>query len=281
MCMVWGWYIQIDMQLFVVSLMLLWLYAEVNKKVFAGVTVATMIGTIVYCFVRCQTRDYHVIGNLDGANNPNSDKYYLDLYNKPWSRTGPYFLGLCVGIYYYNYTERKHAKEAPDRLETAMRCRLVRWFCFVAGLALVCVITYAPRSLLHQIQWTQFENSLYLSMGRISYSFGVCLMTLPMLLGYSNPLQTFLEWDILQFMSKLAFSCYLIHYAILTGFILDVRTSQYVNPQLILINGIAHLGPILVAGLILSLAVELPLGAICDSLLGRKRTSSHKKQRSD
>lgn len=106
MCMVWGWYIQIDMQLFIASLFLLWLYAEVNKKVFAGATGAIMVAGIIYCFVRCQTQDYHVIGNLDGANNANTDNYYLDLYNKPWSRTGPYLLGLLMGIYYYNYKER-------------------------------------------------------------------------------------------------------------------------------------------------------------------------------
>lgn len=71
MCMVWGWYIQIDMQLFLVGLVLLWLYAEIDRRAFVVGSAAVMLGGIIYCFVRCQTQGYHVVGNLDGANNPN------------------------------------------------------------------------------------------------------------------------------------------------------------------------------------------------------------------
>lgn len=53
MCMVWGWYIQIDMQLFLVSLLLLWLYTSLNRKIFGAVTTLLVIGGITYCFVRC------------------------------------------------------------------------------------------------------------------------------------------------------------------------------------------------------------------------------------
>lgn len=113
-------------------------------------------------------------------------------------------------------------------------------------------------------------------MGRLGYSFGVCLLTLPMMLGYSNPLKTLLEWSLLQYISKLAFSCYLIHYAILSVLVYNVRTSQYVNPELTLIRGVSDLGPILLAGLVLSLTIEFPLGAIFDLLLGRKQPSRHK-----
>ena len=106
-------------------------------------------------------------------------------------------------------------------------------------------------------------------------------MTLPLLLGYSNPLGTVLELTVLQYISKLAFSCYLIHYAILSAFVYDVRTSQYVNPELTLIRGVSDLGPILLAGLFLSLTIEFPFGSIFDSFLGRKQPPRHNKDRSD
>lgn len=89
-----------------------------------------------------------MIGNLDGANNPNSNDYYLDLYNKPWSRTGPYLLGLLVGIYYYHYKERETLKAHKDVLERIMEYRIARWLCFAAGLAIIVSLTWAPHSLL-------------------------------------------------------------------------------------------------------------------------------------
>lgn len=76
-----------------------------------------------------------------------------------------------------------------------------------------------------------------------------------MLLGYSNPLKTLLECTVFQYISKLAFSCYLIHYAILSALVYNVRTSQYVNPALTLIRGTADLAPILAAGFILAVTI--------------------------
>lgn len=66
MCLVWGWYIQIDMQLFVLSLFLLYIYAVHSRKVFYLLLFALPIAGISYVFARCMIQGYHVIGNLDG-----------------------------------------------------------------------------------------------------------------------------------------------------------------------------------------------------------------------
>lgn len=55
MCMVWGWYIQIDMQLFILSILLLFIYAEYSHKVFYFLILALPVAGVSYVFSRCQS----------------------------------------------------------------------------------------------------------------------------------------------------------------------------------------------------------------------------------
>lgn len=102
MCMPWAWYLQIDMQLFILSIGLLWLYLKVNRRVCYLLMMAIVISGMSFCFSVCYKNNYHVIGgfDVDGMLNPNEANSYLDIYNKPWSRTGPYLIGLMTGLYY-------------------------------------------------------------------------------------------------------------------------------------------------------------------------------------
>lgn len=157
MCIVWGWYIQIDMQLFILSILLLYIYCEHSRKIFYFLLMALSIAGISYVFARCLTQGYHVIGNLDGDGGPNDANSYLDVYNKPWSRVAPYFLGLAVGVYYFNYNERKVSKSLnQDILCRIMRYKYVRYAFFIIGVALIAIITYLPHSLFIGIKWSQF-----------------------------------------------------------------------------------------------------------------------------
>lgn len=134
-----------------------------------------------------------MIGNLSGDGGPNDANSYLDIYNKPWSRVAPYFIGLLVGVYYFNFNELKASKSLnQDFLYRVMKYRLVRYAFFVIGLTLVIVITYLPHQLFIGNKWAQIGHSLYTSLGRVGYCLGFSLILLPMLLGYSNPLQVFL-----------------------------------------------------------------------------------------
>lgn len=110
-----------------------------------------------------------------------------------------------------------------------------------------------------------------MAFSRTLFVIGVSLVTLPMLLGFSSPLKVFLEWSVWQHMSKLAYSAYLIHYAMLTTFVLNVRTSQYVEPSLEIISGFVDLVPILAAAMYLSLTVEFPFGAMFDSIFKKNK----------
>ncbi len=64
-----------------------------------------------------------------------------------------------------------------------------------------------------------------MAFSRTLFVVGLSLVTLPMLVGFANPLKIFFEWSFWQYLSKLAYSGYLIHYSMLLGFVLNVKTS--------------------------------------------------------
>ena len=50
MCMGWGWYIQNDMQLFVVSILLLFVYSK-SPKISKLLTLLLTLGSLIWTFV--------------------------------------------------------------------------------------------------------------------------------------------------------------------------------------------------------------------------------------
>jgi hypothetical protein len=191
----WTWYINVDMQLFVVSLILLviyvqnWRYSRLLSKILGTIVI---FGTMVYVFVQCQIHEYQMLGSL-GGDAQTQDDYSTKIYVKPWSRAAPYMLGLYVGIFFLSYQTASKAGYETWYIKL-YKLRWVRIVSTVIGLFLIGLYVYAPYKLLNLLTtWTQLEHSLFLSTGHFGYTFGLFLVLMPMFLGYSNPIQTILE----------------------------------------------------------------------------------------
>jgi hypothetical protein len=98
MCMGWGWYLQNDMQIFVFSVFILFLYGVSRFWSFMFTFISVCIS---FAYTMQQTFDHqylyttHLTDFLSGYGN-----YMSDLYIKPWSRCPPYLFGLLFGIFY-------------------------------------------------------------------------------------------------------------------------------------------------------------------------------------
>lgn len=101
-CMGWGWYLQNDMQLFLVSLILLFVYSikPIVSKILIGLL---SLGAIIFTYVWTYDHDVYVISHLNDFSTWGD--YMLNVYMKPWARAPPYMVGLFLGIIYYEYLE--------------------------------------------------------------------------------------------------------------------------------------------------------------------------------
>lgn len=100
MCMGWSWYLQADIQLFIVCIFLLYLFKK-SKPLYYLLIGLMIAGSSLYLFILCQENGFQIYWNEQ--NFPQMMKYVLGAYLKPWSRCSGYLIGLIFGQKYSEY----------------------------------------------------------------------------------------------------------------------------------------------------------------------------------
>lgn len=96
-CMGWGWYLQNDMQLFVISLVFLFIYSI--KQWLSKLTILiAIISSCIYTYIWTFNHNITVITHLNDFANWNV--FMENIYMKPWARAPPYLYGLLVGVFF-------------------------------------------------------------------------------------------------------------------------------------------------------------------------------------
>lgn len=102
MCMGWGWYLQNDMQIFIISIPILYLYARQRKAAYILIQFL-IVASLIYNFVEVQVNEYITV-----THRPDFDKwdsYFPNVYIKPWTRCPPYLYGLTLGLLYMEHID--------------------------------------------------------------------------------------------------------------------------------------------------------------------------------
>ena len=101
-CMLWGWYLQNDMQMFVYSLFLLLIY---SKSRFWGCMSIVLSVAASFAYTMQVTFDggFHTLVKLSDASG--WQQYVDSAYMQPWSRCPPYLYGLLLGLLYMELTQ--------------------------------------------------------------------------------------------------------------------------------------------------------------------------------
>lgn len=97
MCLGWGWYLQNDMQIFVASLPILYIYTK-NRKWAFGTIFLIITLSLLYNFIQAEINGYIVVTHMSDL--ANYHKYFVNVYIKPWFRCPPYLYGLLLGLFY-------------------------------------------------------------------------------------------------------------------------------------------------------------------------------------
>ncbi len=102
-CMGWGWYIQNDMQMFIVSMLGFFIYDAKHRKsrILAKMFyVVLLFGSLIAAFIYITSIEAKIITSLDDLIAPSQAKYQQNYYIKPWFRWPVYIFGLLLGIFY-------------------------------------------------------------------------------------------------------------------------------------------------------------------------------------
>ncbi len=96
--MAWGWYLQNDVQLFIMSIALLYIY-QLKPIIMKALIWTLMIASLVFAFI--WTFNHNVIVSTHLSDFDRWGTFFADVYSKPWARCSPYFLGLFFGILHF------------------------------------------------------------------------------------------------------------------------------------------------------------------------------------
>ncbi|KAI8429706.1 hypothetical protein MSG28_000273 [Choristoneura fumiferana] len=235
MCMVWSWYMANDTQFYVVGIILL-LISVKHPKFAVGSLCLVMVSswaTTMYISVSSQykARIQEPFEMFDG------------LYDKPWSRIGPYFVGMIVGWYLH---------------KTKCQVKMPYWLVAVGWPVSLAIIG----SLIFGMVDGYFEvwpTAFYVSVGHTAWGLALAWVTIACCCGYGGLVNSVLSYRGLLPLSRLTYCAYLVHPTIMmyTCFLLDGPFHLQNSMVIISYSGYAVMA--FVTSFVISLAFEAPV----------------------
>ena len=167
----WGWYLQNDMQIFVVSMLFIFLYTKNRMVGYISLICMIILGVSLNIY-EVVNREIKQVTHL-----PDFIKwgeYFVNIYIKPWIRCPPYIFGLICGLLHMEYLELKRKdKEEENHFyrnnffyklkELFIQRRWVLWVFQLVGVILMIGTILLPYDLQSGNTWPYYGHGLYLS----------------------------------------------------------------------------------------------------------------------
>lgn len=159
--MAWGWYLQNDMQIFIFSMIFIFIYTKNKRAGYISLILMGLFG-LVFNYVEVVTRQIHQVTHL--VDFVKWAEYFTNIYIKPWIRCPPYIMGLIFGLQHMEYLEvRKKMKDQPNEAlksnffvklrEKMLKSRWVSWLSQFIGVFLMLATILVPRDMQLGNKW--------------------------------------------------------------------------------------------------------------------------------
>lgn len=225
-CMPWTWYISTQVQFLVfapVIILPLAFFYPIGL-IIAGVV---LVGNVV--ILGGVTGGYELSGSifLDFDTSPRADPVVPDgrnaiddLHIKPWTRVGPFIIGIILGFIFFKKFKVSFAKPVINIL------------IYVGLWQLAFVLCYTPVHGLHGAydvgeNLTEGEEIVYQMFSRLSWSLGLSILLYICHNGYGSVVNTFLSMKLWIPLRRLTLIAYLVHPVVLFVIFYTRRTPVY------------------------------------------------------
>lgn len=186
MCLIYSWYLADDTQYYAIGVIIL-IISTTHKKL------SFFIYSFVFVFCAILTTYIAYIYNYV----PIAQPLFLfdELYDKPWTRIGPFLIGIATG-YYLNKINRK--------LKMPMPVVILGW---LGSLGTLGVIIFA----FYDLTLSPFGNALHASLSHIAWGLAHAWIVIACSTGYGGPINKILSAPIFYPLGRVTYCSYLIH----------------------------------------------------------------------
>uniref|UniRef100_A0A1I7UTZ5 NRF domain-containing protein n=1 Tax=Caenorhabditis tropicalis TaxID=1561998 RepID=A0A1I7UTZ5_9PELO len=193
------WYLGVDTQLYIIApvfLVALYFSFAAGTALLMAATVGSVITVYILYSVNDLPADF--FGNGDNTN------FYDIIYDKPWVRGTPYFIGLYVGYLLATYGKRKF------RLNWALS--VTGW---MIAFALVVFCLFSTYDYDKRVYWSVFIRASYYNFSRLAWSLAVSWAIIANHMGWGGPIDAFMSHPMWQPFGRLSYCAYIVHYVVL------------------------------------------------------------------
>ncbi|KAL4436160.1 hypothetical protein ABPG74_018144 [Tetrahymena malaccensis] len=270
-CFGWGWYLSNDIQMFIFSLFLIIIYANHRLAGKLSILVTFLVFQSISLY-QSYSNNYLIISSLQTM--PKQEYYF-----KPWSRSPPYFIGLIFGIFYKEFVLEKSKLVKTTFISQVQilikKYQITKYACYFLGLFLIFFLIFGPHPLQvnGQNYWNEGFQNFWFGTCRTFYVVGIILVLIPGMCGSQDLLMKVMSSKIFQFIAKLTFQGYLIHYIVLTFSLWNYKDSLYVNNENILQLYFTELLLTLSFSLVFVILIEQPFTNLANLIFNRQRAS--------
>lgn len=211
MCFPHGWYLTVDMQLYIGCLIIL-LPLFRWPKVGLGIAVTLMIGSMVSCGVLTYIWDLPPMQLLGNPSFERALSVAEDLYVKPYPHAPSYIIGILVG----------YILVVKPNIKIPKVVQMVGWC-----IALVCSLSviYGPYEWNTLRDPTLLETLFYATFHRFAWTLSVAWMVLCCVTGHGGVVNYILSWKIWVPLGRLSFIAYLAHPLVQLSFLTIMRNT--------------------------------------------------------
>ncbi|KAF0307440.1 Nose resistant to fluoxetine protein 6 [Amphibalanus amphitrite] len=241
-CVAQTWYMANDMQMFLFSpLILLPLY---HWPVLGQLWIILLV-----CFftgINAMVTAIHKLGPT--ASLPGGDDVNLR-YMKPWTRAGPYLVGLYMGWVLHKIRGRKIVLPVP--------VVAIGWL--TASLT-ACLIVYGLFD--QPTVPPQATNIIYPMLSRTAWSVCLAWVVFACVTGYGGVVNSILSWKALIPLSRITYTSYLVSIDVQVVYWLGNKSPQYLDHLVLVYQFLGSLPVIFTIATMFSLAFESPMLAL-------------------
>ncbi|KPP74102.1 nose resistant to fluoxetine protein 6-like, partial [Scleropages formosus] len=193
-CAPWTWYLSIDFQFYITTPLVIFIY-RLNKHVLlAFVTILLVISCLTSALL---TAFLHL--PVHQPTTLTCEAYFQYYYNKPYTRYGPYLVGILAGIF---------LKTGKQCLLNHKRQAAVGWVISLSFMALIAGLPYALRLVPSQ---PSGPLAVYQGLHRTLWAMAVAWIIVACEEGYGGLINKILSLNVWVPLSNISFACYLIH----------------------------------------------------------------------
>ncbi|XP_063538710.1 O-acyltransferase like protein-like [Cydia strobilella] len=185
-CLAHTWYLSVDVQLHILSPLLLFWVLGSRRSAWAGLA-AAILGSLTFVTV------YSFLMNFTGNQD---DHYSVYFYHNTLARSPAFIIGMLCG--YVLHVSRNKKIVMP-------------WWLVCLGHALATVLSGYCIYYVHS-EWSQLAINFNIALVRPAWAVSLCWLIVACVNGYAGPINWFLSINLWKFVARISYAMYIFHF---------------------------------------------------------------------